>query len=151
MYWPQDIHFDGTRLYVADMSNARILIWNSFPTANGQAADLVVGQVDFSGSGQGLEANRLGKPTGLTVVGNNLFVVDQSNHRILVFSPIPATLGASASHVLGQPDFLSNTSGTSQASFYTPHRVAVQGAKLYVSDRHNNRVLRFALNLGRAR
>lgn len=147
MYWPQEVYFDGTRLYVADMNNARVLIWSSFPTSNGQAADLVVGQADFSTGRQGLEANRLGKPTGLAVAGNNLFVVDQSNNRILVFSPIPTTSGASASHVLGQPDFLSNTSDTSQTSFNVPTRVAVQDAKLYVSDSFNSRILRFALAL----
>lgn len=147
MYWPQEVYFDGTRLYVADMNNHRILIWNSFPTSNGQAADLVVGQANFSERRQGLDANRLSKPTGLTVAGNNLFVVDQSNHRVLVFSPIPTASDASASHVLGQPDFLSNTSGISQTSFNLPTRVAVQGAKLYVSDSFNSRVLRFALTL----
>jgi hypothetical protein len=147
MYWPHAVYFDGTRLYVADMNNARVLIWNSFPMSNGQAADLVVGQTDFTGRRQGLEANRLGKPTGLAVAGSNLFVVDQSNNRVLVFSPIPTASGASASHVLGQPDFLTNSSSTSQISFSVPTGVAAQGAKLYVSDTFNSRVLRFTLIL----
>lgn len=145
MNYPHAVCSDGVRLYVADSNNSRVLIWNSFPTSNGQAADLVLGQADFSGRIQGVDVNRLGKPTGLALAGNSLFVVDQSNHRVLAYSPAPTTSSASASYVLGQADFLSNSSGTSQRSFNIPTQVTVQGAKLYVSDSFNSRVLQFAL------
>ena len=36
------------KLYIADTQNHRVLIFNSIPTANGAAADVVLGQPDFS-------------------------------------------------------------------------------------------------------
>ena len=44
---PEGLWSDGTRLVVADFFNNRVLIWNSIPTTNGVAADVVVGQPDF--------------------------------------------------------------------------------------------------------
>jgi hypothetical protein len=38
---------DG-KVVVVDSDNHRILIWSSIPTVNGQAADLVYGQPDFT-------------------------------------------------------------------------------------------------------
>lgn len=46
--WPQGVSTDGNRLAVADAYNDRILIWNTFPVQNGQPADLVIGQPDFT-------------------------------------------------------------------------------------------------------
>ena len=39
---------DGQRLYVTDLGHNRVLIWNSIPTQNGQAADVVVGQPNMT-------------------------------------------------------------------------------------------------------
>jgi hypothetical protein len=33
-YYPLDVWSDGTKLVVADYNNSRVLIWNTFPTAN---------------------------------------------------------------------------------------------------------------------
>ena len=44
---PQGVWIAQGKLYVADTQNNRILVWNSIPTQNGQAADLVVGQPKF--------------------------------------------------------------------------------------------------------
>ena len=35
------------KLVVTDSENHRVLIWNALPTANGQPADLVLGQADM--------------------------------------------------------------------------------------------------------
>src|SRR5690606_17945631 len=48
MRGPQGVWIDSGRLFVADTQNSRVLIWNSIPTSNGQAADIVVGQPDFT-------------------------------------------------------------------------------------------------------
>ncbi|MSU62755.1 MAG: hypothetical protein EXS31_10225 [Pedosphaera sp.] len=49
--WPGNVAItpDGNRIAVTDTSNDRILIWNSFPTRNGQAADLVLDLDQLSG------------------------------------------------------------------------------------------------------
>lgn len=50
MNWPVGVSTDGTRLYVADAHNNRILVWNSLPTKSGQAADWVINMIDSVGS-----------------------------------------------------------------------------------------------------
>lgn len=45
--WPVDVATDGQHLLVADAWNNRVLIWNEFPTENGEPADLVLGVPDF--------------------------------------------------------------------------------------------------------
>ena len=39
VYNPHGIALDGGKVYVADGHNNRVLIWKTFPSANGQAAD----------------------------------------------------------------------------------------------------------------
>ena len=48
MRGPESVWIQGTKLFVADTLNNRILIWNTIPTQNGQPADLVLGQPDFT-------------------------------------------------------------------------------------------------------
>ncbi len=54
--------------------------------------------------------------------------------------------GMDAGFVIGQNDFLSNTSGTSPTKFTRPNDIAVDPTtnKVFVSDAANNRVLRYA-------
>jgi hypothetical protein len=47
---PVSVTSDGVRLYVTDLGYNRVLIWNSIPTSNGAAADLVLGQPDLNSS-----------------------------------------------------------------------------------------------------
>lgn len=42
MNWPVAVSTDGVKVVVADTNNYRILIWNTFPTKNGQPADMVI-------------------------------------------------------------------------------------------------------------
>ena len=41
---PAAVWTDGNRVIVSDRDNNRVLLWNSWPTANNQPADLVLGQ-----------------------------------------------------------------------------------------------------------
>ncbi len=45
---PRAVASDGARLVVQDYTNQRLLVWNAPPTENGQPADLVLGQKDFT-------------------------------------------------------------------------------------------------------
>lgn len=88
---------DGTRLFIADGGNDRVLIFNQIPTQNGVAADLLLGQYDFDvvhtsdTTGAADEARRaasdsLRTPTSLAWDGVNLFVSEPYSRRILVFT-----------------------------------------------------------------
>lgn len=92
---------DGTRLFVADGGNNRVLIWNSIPAANGAHADVVLGQPDFTKDIITSQTNSIAStavdntgavdtipsPMSLAYDGLNLYVSDPFNRRVLVFTP----------------------------------------------------------------
>ena len=47
---PSGVWTDGTRLAVVDFVNNRVLVWNTFPTTSGQAADFALGQASGAGN-----------------------------------------------------------------------------------------------------
>jgi len=93
---PSGLDCDGTRLAVADYGNNRVLIWNSFPTMNGQPADVVLGQGDFNHGTVNDDdqdgvmdasptARTLDAPADVRIDGGVLYVADANNHRVLGF------------------------------------------------------------------
>lgn len=153
---PSDVYFDGTRLWVADTGNHRVLVWNALPTQAGAPADLVLGQASFSevspnrGRGQ-TAADGLFYPSAVAVQGDRLYVADTFNHRVLIYQPLPTTSGAAAAIAVGQADLSSGLpnhgSGWSQRSgegLALPLGVFVEDTgRLWVADQENNRVLAF--------
>lgn len=151
-HWPVSVWSDGTSLIVCDLTNNRILIWNSFPTMNFQPSDLVVGQANMSDTSSSGGAAGLNGPYFITVHHGQLIVADYFNNRVLIFSSLPTANGASAEIVLGQSDFVHNTrndddqNGTVDAvpsarTLYYPAGVCVINGKLIVSDKGNSRFL----------
>jgi hypothetical protein len=145
MYYPYGCTTDGTRLFVVDNANNRVLVWNSIPTMMGQAADYVIGQSSMTVMTGGTTATSMSRPSGVYFDGTRLFVVDQSNNRVLGYNTVPTASGAAASFVLGQADFThgsANEGGAvSASSMKEPAQVAGNGTELLVSDYANNRVL----------
>jgi sugar lactone lactonase YvrE len=141
---PDGLALDGVcNLYVADAMNSRVLRFPA-PQTTGMAADLVIGQPDFTQDlpNRGLgapAANTLAIPTGVTVTATGrLFIADRSNHRVTVYDP-PLTNGVAASAVLGGQGV------TSATTLNMPTNVAVDPAgNLFVADYYNHRVLRFS-------
>jgi len=118
MFEPWGIYSDGNRLIVADRRNNRTLIWNNFPTQNGQAADVVVGQPDMDDSTAVCSATGADQPNAVWIYNNNLIVTQRNGRRVLIYNPIPTTNGASASLVLGQTDFVTCTTPPGSASSF---------------------------------
>jgi len=58
---------DGNKLIAACGSQNRVLIWNSIPVTNGQQADIVLGQPNFTSTGAGTGASNLSYPCGVMV------------------------------------------------------------------------------------
>jgi parallel beta-helix repeat protein len=142
-------------VYVADTHQSRVLRFSP-PFSNGMAANLVIGQPDFTSNTEnfgGISAATLNRPTGVAIdPQGNLWVADSDNHRVLRYSP-PFSNGMAANLVIGQPDFTSNTPNFGGISVVTlsisedsgPGRVDFDAAgNLYVSDSGNNRVLRYS-------
>jgi uncharacterized protein (TIGR03437 family) len=80
---------DGTRLFVADGGNDRVLIYNTIPTASGTRADIILGQPDEFSNDTGLNpdgADAFQTPTSLAWDGTNLYVSDGYNRRVVAYS-----------------------------------------------------------------
>ncbi|MBV9945316.1 MAG: hypothetical protein JOZ69_00530, partial [Myxococcales bacterium] len=68
---------DGTRFAVSEIRNNRVLVWNTFPRALNQAADLVIGQPDFTSNGAYDGATAIYQAWGSLFTGQGLFVSGQ--------------------------------------------------------------------------
>lgn len=116
----------------------------------------VLGQPDFN-SGDPNRGNRVPGPTGFNapvdgaVIGNNLFLVDANNHRVIMISG-GAPFTSPATKVLGQlgldlnsPNLVEGREfffvGRFQSRDYRGGGIALDGNTLYIADTLNNRVL----------
>lgn len=134
---------DGNKLIVSDSPNNRVLIWNTIPTVNGQPADVVIGQTDFTSSGSGTAADKFNYPTNLLVAPDGKLVVsDFRNNRVLIFNSVPTSNGASADVVIGQTNFTSNAASCSSTTMNGPWGNSYSpDGYLFISDSQNSRVL----------
>lgn len=116
---PQGVWIQGGRLYVADTQNHRVLIWRSIPTKNNQAADIVLGQPNFTTAPEpdltkvstSASASALLNPVSVTSDGTRLFVTDLGFQRVLIWNTIPDANQAPANVVIGEPDMTSFAEG----------------------------------------
>ena len=138
------VAFDlGCNLWAGDFSNNRILEFVP-PFMNGMNASRVIGQTDFTSNGAATTATGLNLPQFFTFdASGNLWVADYSNNRVLKFAA-PLSSGKAASLVIGQTDFVSNGSGTTQSTLAAPFGVTFDpDGDLWVADSVNNRALEF--------
>jgi uncharacterized protein (TIGR03437 family) len=113
---PQGVWIQNGKLYVADTQNNRVLIYNHIPTTNGVAADVVLGQpnfttfvqIDITQQNTEAAANNMLNPVSVTSDGTRLYVTDLGFNRILIWNSIPSGNAAPADVVVGQPDMASS-------------------------------------------
>jgi len=169
---PQGVWIQNGKLFVADTQNHRVLIWNSIPTQNNQAADLVLGQPNFSTANQPpvttgnptTAANQLLNPVSVTSDGTHLFVADLGFNRVLIWNSIPTSMDQGADVVVGQPLLTTSvpnwkvalcaSNGTDasgnaaypdrcEATLNFPRFALSDGVRLFIADGGNDRVLVF--------
>ncbi len=154
---PSGVWSDGEKLVVLDYYNHRALIWTSFPTSNGQAADLVLGQSDFTHNAYNDDdqdnianvaptARTLSFPyLGVDFNGLQLCIADNENSRVLIWDGFPDNNFEPANRVLGQADFASGVydRGGSVAAntLDQPTGCLFIGQQLIISDTENSRFL----------
>jgi sugar lactone lactonase YvrE len=150
------VDFHGN-LWIADTGNNRVLqyaypwfSWNpttkTFDVAT--AASRVFGQPTFTGTACAAGASGLCAPQGVTVdLRDNIYIADTANNRVVHHENPLAD--ADAERVYGQASFAGvacNAGGAvSTTSLCDPRGVVVSAAgDLYIADRGNNRVVRYA-------
>jgi sugar lactone lactonase YvrE len=164
-----DTSVTPNRVYVADRWNNRVLGWsNASAFANGAAADLVIGQPDFSSIGlvdissrnwsdckQTGAATLCGPKSVATDGSGNLYVADTGNNRVLEYTNPFASctspcVGPPAHLVFGQEgDFTTaKCNGASHAvsgdTLCDPEGVALDpSGNVYIVDTDNSRVLEY--------
>ncbi len=143
MYGPSDVEVTGSTLYVADYFNSRVLVFDVTAITDGEAAVHVLGQLDFVSNIGNTTQSTLSFPVGLAYGSNKLYVTDTNNSRVMVFDVTAITDGEAAVHVLGQLDFISMGTGTTQSTLAYPVGISLVGNILYVADAQNYRVLSF--------
>lgn len=150
---PDSVAVDGAgHVWVADTRNNRVLRFTN-PVGDGSdAADMVLGQSSFTTNGanrsSSVQADTLNGPTDLTVSGNAVWITDTGNNRIVMYASPVGDGSDAASKVVGQPSFTSSGSGLTAGRLSTPVGIMLIGTDVWVSDRINNRVLRFANPVG---
>ena len=121
MRGPQGVWIQNGKLYVADTQNNRVLIYNQIPTTNGAAADVVLGEPNFTSAIQpnlaaqttSATASNLLNPVAVSSDGTHLFVTDLGYNRILIWNSIPTANAAPADVEIGQPDMVSSVANNS--------------------------------------
>ncbi len=138
---------DGHRLFVADSSNGRVLVFE-LDSANNPIdlkADYVLGAPDFKRPASELTAAGLSHPSGLAYdsVNQLLFVADENQERVLVFDVESITNGEDAVNVLGKADFTTWDDPGITASLSQPSGLAYNAGRLFVADSGHDRVMVF--------
>ncbi len=135
----------GNRLFVADTSFSRVVVYDVETITNGEDAVNVLGQANFTSSSAAIAQGGLNAPQGLAYDSgaSRLFVSDFNSNRVLVYDVATLTDGENAVNVLGQANFTSGGAATTQSGLNGPlGMVYDSGAnRLFVSDFTNNRVL----------
>jgi len=120
MNWPVSTSTDGTRLVVTDTMNDRILIWNTFPTTNGQPADLVL-----EGDKSRPSKSRIEWPWGVWTDGRRLAVSNTAISSVLIWNNFPTADSQPADLLL-----------TGSGGMGTPRQITSNGNTLLIGD-HN--------------
>lgn len=155
LYWPQWLASENDGLWVVDSQNNRILFFNaSNGITSNQDAVTVIGQPNMFTSSSVVEPNgsNFGYPQQLFMDGpdNPVFLADWSGSRVLMYQYADFINGRSAIHVLGQPNFSTNTPSTSQNRMRYPRGVYfdTDSQLLFVAESNNNRILVYDLSGG---
>ena len=143
---------DGS-LWVSDTGHHRVLGWRRPPIADNAPADILLGQPAFDREGRNARGSAsvgtMNVPTGIVACGSicdGLAVADAWNHRVLIWHKRPTGSHQAPDVVLGQADFNGGESNRGHdhptaSTLFWPYCVSWDGARLWVADTGNRRVL----------
>jgi len=129
MNWPVGVSTANDKVVIADTNNNRILIWNTFPTTNGQPADLYI---DFKNDSDIKE--RIEWPWAVWTNGEKLIATSTGNtpSSVLIWNTFPTTNNQKADLYLRAKNL---DDGTER--FGTPRSIGTDGESYLVIGDHN--------------
>ena len=123
--WPVSVAAADGKVIVADTYNDRLLIWNTFPTENGQPADI---EIKDGGSGDQNPKRKMGWPWAVWTNGEKLVVTSTASSAALIWNTFPTEDNEPADVLL-----------TANGKFGTPRSIGSDGRHLMIGD-HNAKV-----------
>lgn len=141
LWSPLECAVGNGELFVVDYGNNRVLVWKSLPTTTSAAAQVVMGQPDFTSLAPDVARDRVQAPRAVAAANRKVFVVDGGNNRVLIWNSSPGSNGEGADVVVGQPNMTTRDTGLSQTALFGPNSVWTDGRRLIVGDSENRRVL----------
>ena len=130
LHGPRHIAIFGDRLYIADVGNHRVQIFN----ISNPASPSYAGTIGVTGS-SGSDNTHFNNPSGVAVDANYIYVADRWNHRVQIFNH---------SAPYGYQGTIAGTYGPGDDQFKDPMDVALDAAgNIYVADYWNQRVQQF--------
>jgi len=107
LYWPYGVWSDGTRLWIADTGNRRVLFYKTIPEHSFQAADAVIGQAAFDE--RDMDNENAVWPYAVKIAADGaLMISDTQYFRVLYWSDWQNAFHEKAELVLGQADLNGN-------------------------------------------
>lgn len=144
---PNGLAVDPNRklLFVLDGWLNRAMVFDTSALANNMDASWVIGQPNLSTYSAGQSASQLYLPTEITTDGNTVYISDGNSNRVVGYDYSTPSNGPTAFVVYGQSNFAANAAATTRSGMSMPRGLHFDaaGAKLYVADSANNRVLIF--------
>jgi DNA-binding beta-propeller fold protein YncE len=143
---PSDVAYDNihNRLFVSQSTSNRVTVFDVTNVTDGQNAVNILGQTDFISNTPTTTQSGMTSPAKIAYDSkyNRLFVAQYPNRRVTVFDVSSITDGQNAMNVLGQTDFISKVSTTTQSGMNTPYSMTYDSAhdRLFVDDFTNNRI-----------
>lgn len=147
---PISVFWDSSgNLWVADMSNNRVLRYNA-GFSSGANASVVLGQPDMTTTSAGTTQAKMHAPHEVSQLsGGGILVADTRNDRVLVFTGALSS-GMNASKVIGQFSYTGGEGALSSNGLYCDRLFEPKGLSvdtstdtIYVADSGNMRVLVF--------
>ncbi|MHB8188876.1 MAG: NHL repeat-containing protein [Ferrimicrobium sp.] len=144
--WPFGIGFGGSRFWVADTGNHRVLGWEALPEP-GDKVSVILGQADgFSNEDNRGEIGAASFRWVHDVAGGSesIYFADAGNHRVLVW-PSDVDSDVEAVAAVGQKDLCTSYEWAygpqSREVLRFPYAVSCESEHLAIADTANNRVL----------
>lgn len=120
--WAGNVSAAGGKVAVADTENDRILIWNTPPTLNAQAADVSLSLPLFTPPGN---QNRYAWPWGIWTDGNKLAVTATQGSAVLFWNTLPTTDNTPPDYIIALPEM------------GTPRTISSDGNSYFFVGDHN--------------